>query len=538
MLGDYSDRVVARCRDAARDLPGPTEQQALLSASLDRMAAHVGASPGSNPLVLLGGVAAAWGRALDAQAEEVGAFVLFYVAALDLFDDVQDGDLEGGPYEDAGEAIAINTALTLLQLGERSLLRAMEEEPTVARALAWQELYNRTLGVAVAAQHRDLRGSRAIRSPAEVIENHGGKTSSIAMTLECGAMLSPEGRERLALYGTIGRDLAILAQIVDDLRDVLAKEHSSDLRAGTMTYPVACYLERAGVEDAARFEALLREPDASLPALRSLLYEGGAVEACAEEIERRRVRIHEALASTGNPHGAHRMLLETVDALADAIYVPEAVDASAFIRLPVHGAHAQVREHAQRVAGRLDAFGYGELPELRPWISSAYAYVPDRQVIYYPDVEDFSREVLGLQAELLGVDNDAALRAAVLHQLPAVLAHELFHALRHRTGRMTDDVWHEEHAANALAVAYAREHAPEALASALELADTAIARHGAEVADKAAPVLADAPRYTRPRGYEMDAREIAVTQLMMVRQLAQGDERLGDAVERWLRPSP
>ena len=56
-------------------------------------------------------------------------------------------------------------------------------------------------------------------------------------------------------------------------------------------------------------------------------------------------------------------------------------------------------------------------------------------------------------------------------QVPAVLAHEMFHYWRHVAGCITEDYWHEEWAANQLAVAYARQYANDVLVASVQLAE-------------------------------------------------------------------
>lgn len=423
----------------------------------------------NQPLGLYFAVVRSQGVPLDERTIELGAFACFYLASADLFDDVQDDDLAGKPCEAAGAPIATNVALTLLILAEQSLYRAVALEPDVERRLAYLEAYNRVALTAVGAQHEDLEGSQSSVAPsmAAVIERHRGKTSSIALIAELAALVGGASPEQVARFRHFGSDLTALAQIVDDVRDLYGKEKSADLAAGTWSYPLAALYEHGEPEQVRRFEESQRQLPESADELRELLYESGAIAACADAIEELRQGLHENLASFDAPRGEHRLLLGMADALASVLYDPEPIAESAHLFAPSHGFHGEVRRALQSVADNLTPWGAPEPPRLEPWHLPLYLFEPAKNLVHYPDLEDLGTEVIGPQAHLLGLGFDEA-RRLLIDSTPLLVAHEFFHAWRFASDRLSEDAWHEEYVANRLAVGYAREFAPAALAATLE----------------------------------------------------------------------
>jgi hypothetical protein len=198
-----------------------------------------------------------------------------------------------------------------------------------------------------------------------------------------------------------------------------------------------------------------------------------------------------------------------------------------------------VREERDAFLARMRRRGHGAppAPSLRPWHNAHWLYVPSRDTIFYPDVDGLAEEVLPFQAYLLGTGDLTEARAAVERQLPAVIAHEMFHAWREAAGRMTDDHWHEEWAANRLAVAYAREHAPETLAHTDALCRRVVTRFADRLDDRAEAVLARCSAAGGHAGYGMDLLGTAVVTLEMVRRLIGEAPALGDAMRELLTPA-
>ncbi|MEM9691647.1 MAG: polyprenyl synthetase family protein [Myxococcota bacterium] len=523
-LVHHIHRVHARVIAAVEAPIFCADQRRLLRATVERELARGGGQLGGDPLSTMLLLARAQGPLDEETTARVGAFWVLYVVALDLFDDVQDEDLEGTPHAEAGPAIAVNSAITLSFLATRELHGALPYLPTDEARSALLEIADEAARAAVAGQHRDLLGSSGAATPDEVLAMQQGKTSSVILLAECAGLLAgaaPEARHRLR---RLGESLAVLVQVRDDLRDIFGKAQSPDLATGKVTYPLACFYEDADAADRHQLETLLRELPESMPKVRTLLYESGAVKRSAEALERCRRTIHEELAAleVAAP-GYLRIVIDIVDELASSVYAVPAYPPTAAMRKPGSGPFArQIVAALGTLEERLRPLGLPEdLPALVPWHLPHWMYSQDRHTIFFPDMDDLSEEIAPFQAQLLGTDDLADAREQLTHQIPLVLAHEFFHFWRDAAGRLTRDHWHEEWAANTLSAAYALEYEPDTLRAAVALADRVRETWPGVIGEREARILADC-HHERPErtGYGMGPLPTAVVGLEMVRNLA------------------
>lgn len=520
-LASFLERVQMRV-DRAICVPHfHADQHELLSATVRQYRPYTKKNPLDDPIALLYLITQAWGRRLDAQVERVAAFCSLYLLAADLLDDVQDQDLAGKPHAAAGPAVASNNAVALLFLALKELHESLELEPCEGQRRLFLELFDRISLLCVSGQHRDLTQVAGARTPAEVLEMQMAKTASVSLVVECGALLARCGAQALLAYRELGKHLAGVVQVRDDLRDVFGKSDSPDLRSSKSTYPIACFFERAGAEQQSVLNQLLGELPESLDRLRELLYDSGAVAEAAAAIEANRCAVHERIASTGNEHAAHRTLLDMTDAVAQSVYVPPPLTSSAGLYRPRGTWHERVREAQSLFVRRMAFLDPPTPPVLRPWHAAPWMYVPEHETVFYPDIEQQGAEVLPYHAELLGL-SDLNQVARVMHeQIDAVLAHEMFHFWRDASGRLTSDHWHEEWAANRLAVAYLQQFDPERLQQSVELAQSTLARFPGALDARADAVLArcHVPSHSA-NGYGMDLQQMALVGLELVRRLA------------------
>lgn len=533
-LPGYLLAVHARIDEAIDHAGFDADQQRMLRATVARPRAVGLANPYGDPLCLTFLVARAYGRRMDRQAAHVGAFALLYVLSLDLFDDVQDEDLDGKPHESAPSAIAINDAIALLFLALDELRRGIELEKSAERKAAYLALFSSVSLRAVAGQHRDLAGSANAPSTEEVLAMHEAKTSSVCLLVECGALLGRVDADARATLHGLGEHFAGFIQVRDDLRDIFGKPLSPDLVAQKHTYPLACLLESGTPEEREALTKLLAELPGSMDDLRSLFYRSGAVERTAEKLEELRTSIHGAVAATERDGAPLRTLLELVDGLASAVYEPPPIDATVHLYAPTKGFHGKVHREQERFIERMSGYGVAPRPKLRPWHHPHWMYEPQTRTIHYPDLEDLRFDVVPFQAALLGVDDLEEVATIMERQLPLVLAHEMFHAWRHAAGRLSEDHWHEEWAANQLSVAYGARHARGALRSAVSLAGRILERHGERTGSELEEVLSRCEERGAARGYGLDMIGVALVTLEMVRRIAIARPELGACTERWL----
>jgi geranylgeranyl pyrophosphate synthase len=540
-LVGFLKRVEARVDDIIEAGSFDARQKQLLLASVAQYRPRTHKNPFGDPLAVFYLIARAHRDALDEQALELSAFCHFYLLALDILDDVQDDDLAGKPHSAVGSAMAVNDALTLLFLGLSSLERCMRLEQSPPRRMQYLKLVNRVALTTGRGQHLDLLGEQGARTPQEVLAMQREKTASLTLICECAALYSGLREDEREHYRVLGENLALLVQVLDDVRDVYGKSRSPDLETGKLTYPVSCFLSRADDEQRERFETLKRALPGSLKEIRGLLYDSGTLREVAAALDGFRHAIHHEVATLGHEAPTHRLLLSVIDQLVEGIYKPRPVAETAALRAPSSGFHGHVQRLARELCQRLEPFGAPEPPPLLPWHLPQWTYDKSRGVIFYPDIEGLPEETLPFQAALLAEPDLAQVQKLMWRQAPSVMAHELFHYFRDKSGTMTSDMWLEELVANTLAIAYSARYEPAALSGGVELAERVLGRPEQRLTPQAQRVLDDLLDPHRPlregHGYGLDLQQTALVQLAMIRELARQPEPLEAAVQRFLTRS-
>jgi geranylgeranyl pyrophosphate synthase len=495
-------------------------------------------NPLGDPLAVFYLIARAHKPALDEQALELGSFCRLYLLALDLLDDVQDNDLSGKPHARVGAGMAINDALTLLFLGLSALERCMRLEQSSSRRLLYLKIVNRVALTTGRGQHVDLLGEKGARTKAEVLDMQRNKTASLTLICECAALYGGVSHAQREHYRALGENLSLLVQILDDVRDVYGKRRSPDLETGKMTYPLACFFESASPSERQRFEQLKAALPDSLPEIRRLFYQAGALRDVASSMDGFRRAMHHEVAALGEEAATHRLLLFVIDRLVEAVYTPKPVSETAALREPSSGFHAHVRHLAEELGARLQSFGMPRIPALAPWHQPQWMYEKRRGIIYYPDIDGLPEEVLPFQAALLGEPDLGKVAELVSVEVPVVIAHELFHYYRDAVGQLSTDMWHEELVANRLAIAYIARYEPAALTSSVRLAERVLSQPENRLSPGAEIILRrllDPARPPQPNtGYDLDPRQAALVQVAMLRELARAPESFEVAVDRLL----
>jgi geranylgeranyl pyrophosphate synthase len=497
-------------------------------------------NPLGDPLAIFYLIARAHRDELDEQAVELAAFCQCYLLALDLLDDVQDDDLAGKPHGAVGTAMAVNDALTLLFLGLSSLERCMRLEKSPQRRMQYLKIVNRVALTTGRGQHLDLLGAQGARTPREVLAMQREKTASLTLICECAALYSGLTDEEREHYRVLGENLSLLVQVLDDVRDVYGKQRSPDLETGKVSYPLACFLERASDAERQRFEALKHALPRSLREIRGLFYGTGTLREVALAMDGFRRAIHHEVATLGQEAASLRVLLSVIDQLVEAVYKPKPVAETAALRAPSFGFHGYVQRLARELQQRLAALGAP--PPLVPWHLPQWMYDKSRRVIFYPDIEGLPEETLPFQAALLGEPDLERVRQLIWRQAPAVMAHELFHHYRDQVGALSSDMWHEELVANTLAIAYCTRYEPAAVAGGVEIAERVLARPEQALSPAARQVLDGLLDPARPAhengGYGLDLQQTALVQLAMIRELARQPAELEQAIQRYLARAP
>ena len=210
---------------------------------------------------LVGAVATAV-HASESAAARVAAAVEVFVAALDVLDEIEDGD--SSPLVDqAGLPQALNASSALLFISQ-SILAGLPSDGTVASDISKFMSALAQLGIAATAgQHRDLaQPSDITPSLSEALEISRGKSGSLTGgACRLGALLGTRDAELIDLYELFGQHFGTMQQLSNDLHDAQTPGKKSDLARKKPTLPIAFF--RLGLQNDEQEIRELRTEDIS-----------------------------------------------------------------------------------------------------------------------------------------------------------------------------------------------------------------------------------------------------------------------------------
>lgn len=196
-----------------------------------------GAARPTWPSTVLAACAAAGG---DRQiGGKIAAAVEIFIAALDVLDEIEDGD-RSPLVEAAGMAQALNISTLLLMQAQSILLGLTADNLTPERTL----LCARTLAeaglAATGGQHRDLTAERnTMISYDDALQTARLKAGVlVASACKLGALVATADPELLALYYDWGMHYGTAAQLSNDLHDAEDEEDKTDIKLQKGTLPL------------------------------------------------------------------------------------------------------------------------------------------------------------------------------------------------------------------------------------------------------------------------------------------------------------
>jgi len=186
------------------------------------------------------------------QALPVTAAVGFLQTAGDIFDDIEDDDLEKSTSLTHSRPEAINIATVLLLLSQLALTKLKEANVDSDTAISIIEEASKYGITACHGQHLDI-GLKDIPNLSE--ENYLKTISSkSASQIECacriGAMLATKDDEIINIYALFGHNLGMASQLANDIHGITkAKKGKSDIAKRAITLPVIYALANAQGEE-------------------------------------------------------------------------------------------------------------------------------------------------------------------------------------------------------------------------------------------------------------------------------------------------
>jgi len=229
--------VRSRLLEALGAFNAPASFSALLNIPLNQPDKVLGGAhrPSWVTLVLAACVATGGDVAYGAR---VAAAIEVFMAALDVLDEIEDGDASPTAAA-AGIPQALNGATALLLLAPRLLLDlpardGLPHPGDFARVLVDGGL------IATGGQHLDLTGEGfAAGSPEEALAIARRKAGALASAAcRLGAMVGTADETLLELYGRWGMHYGTVAQLANDLHDAVDDAAKSDVARKKSTLPL------------------------------------------------------------------------------------------------------------------------------------------------------------------------------------------------------------------------------------------------------------------------------------------------------------
>ncbi|NLT28692.1 MAG: hypothetical protein GXX97_06470 [Dehalococcoidales bacterium] len=165
------------------------------------------------------------------------ASLQFFLAAGDVFDDIEDNDAPLSLSSRYGVAITNNIATTLLVLGEKAIAGLKEKQVNDSKIVRILDTINHYYLKACTGQHLDLsQGNKLDISENEYLDILSLKSASqIECSCYTGALLATDNNELLGLFKNFGYNLGMMLQITNDIAGIISK---NDIINKKITFPV------------------------------------------------------------------------------------------------------------------------------------------------------------------------------------------------------------------------------------------------------------------------------------------------------------
>jgi len=183
-------------------------------------------------------------------AARVAAAVEALAAALDVLDEIEDGD-QSSFVETAGLPRALNSSTALIFLAQHIIAELRLVGIAPARIVDFSEAMSRFGLAATSGQHQDLSvNATSGISLDDALQISGEKSGSLA-ACACllGAMVGTSDPQVLQLYESFGRHYGTMLQLANDLHDAQDVDTKSDLRKLKATLPILFYVHQHHITD-------------------------------------------------------------------------------------------------------------------------------------------------------------------------------------------------------------------------------------------------------------------------------------------------
>jgi geranylgeranyl pyrophosphate synthase len=180
-------------------------------------------------------------------AARLAAAVELLVAALDVLDDVEDGD-HSALVAEAGIAQALNVSTALLFLSQRAVTQLAADGIDSDRVGLIADALSSAGARATGGQFLDLglegRGAASSEAALDIARRKAG--SLVAGACRAAALLGTTDQELLARYEEWGLRYGTAAQLANDLHDAQVPDVKSDVERGKASLPLVFISRHVG----------------------------------------------------------------------------------------------------------------------------------------------------------------------------------------------------------------------------------------------------------------------------------------------------
>jgi geranylgeranyl pyrophosphate synthase len=238
------------------------------------------------------------------EAMPLCASLQFFIAAGDVFDDVEDNDSPLSLSAKYGLAITNNIATTLLVLGEKAIARLKDKNVGDKKIVRLLDTINYYYLTACTGQHKDLLYGKEIDiSEKDYLDILALKSAS---QIECacytGALLATDNEDLLNIFKDFGYNLGMMAQIMNDISGIIDKK---DIINKKITLPVIFALSQTEEPSLSKLERYYKDKidnDIAPEQISDIISNSGAMYYAAVKMEYYRVLMSEAIEKAEN-HG-------------------------------------------------------------------------------------------------------------------------------------------------------------------------------------------------------------------------------------------
>ncbi len=178
------------------------------------------------------------------KALPLAASIQFFMAAGDVFDDIEDNDSPLSLCAKYGTAVTNNIATTLLVLGEKAIARLKDRNVDEQIIVHILDSINSYYLIACTGQHLDLlyENKRNISEDEYLNIINLKSASQIECSCYTAALLATKNKEQQNLFKEFGVNLGMMAQIINDLSGII---NMKDILKRKMTLPVIFALNQS-----------------------------------------------------------------------------------------------------------------------------------------------------------------------------------------------------------------------------------------------------------------------------------------------------